>query len=140
MTTSPTAPEPSEELKSRILDEGSIPKRLQLIEELAESMYKKGFKEAESLYREELAAALAKQDTQSRIAELESLREQTKEVTHPDAFISDVSVAQSIRVHTNSLIEYRLRKLQQPAELEAEDKCFYCGAVNDEPCKDTPHD
>lgn len=44
---------------------------------------------------------------------LEKLREQTKEVTHPDAFVSDIDVAQSIRVHTNSLIEHRLAELKK---------------------------
>jgi len=41
-----------DELRARILDEGSIPKRSQLVDELEEQSYKRGFKEAEQWYRE----------------------------------------------------------------------------------------
>jgi hypothetical protein len=44
-------------------------------------------------------------------AELERLREQSREVTAPNAFVNDSGVAQSIRIHTNSLIEHRIAQL-----------------------------
>lgn len=45
------------------------------------------------------------------IKELEILKKMAVETTHPQAFMSNEGVAQSIRVRTNSLIEHRLAEL-----------------------------
>lgn len=53
---------------------------------------------------------------EARIDELKKLRDQTRETTAPNAWVSDAGVAQSIRVHTNSLLERRIAELEQESK------------------------
>lgn len=50
--------------------------------------------------------------TRRAVEELNALRDQTRQVTAPEAFVTDQNVAQGIRAHTNSLIEHRLIELE----------------------------
>lgn len=55
--------------------------------------------------------AIQQEVLRGRVSELESLKQLTTKTTHIDAYISDVALAQDIRIHTNALIEHRLNEL-----------------------------
>jgi hypothetical protein len=100
MPSQPLTPE-DEELRAKILNEGSIPKRKQhldnLIDGVSEASYKMGFKEAERLNES--------RDQQKELELLYSLRNATRERYHNKAMISVQSANDSMTVHTNALIE-----------------------------------
>lgn len=65
-----------------------------------------------SLPLNEAREALLAWRDEAILAELEELKQQTTETTQPEAFVTDAGAAQSIRIHTNSLIEHRLAELK----------------------------
>lgn len=59
-----------------------------------------------------IMSLITQHENQIRIDELESVLNATREITHPDAFVTDTGVAQSIRVHTNAFVEARIAQLR----------------------------